>query len=263
MFVCVWTEAPEEEYDSRTLFERLKEQKDRKQEEFEESRKLKHLIRGLDNDEVSFLEQVDEIKIREEEQKLKEEDDAIREYQSRFTHLNEEEQAKKMEAFKRSLFAKSAAPSVASGSTGATGTANRSSNRNKQANLLLNAVKVKKDGEKEMTERQSDETNRANKRKDDDRDDSDDDDGDRDEENDHDSESNANTNQLLQPATRLLGVLPGLASYFSDSSDSDQAESDENDEVNSAEVDPYFLCLKGRQIAKNSRKAKKLKKACS
>uniref|UniRef100_A0A8C5EQN6 FAM192A/Fyv6 N-terminal domain-containing protein n=1 Tax=Gouania willdenowi TaxID=441366 RepID=A0A8C5EQN6_GOUWI len=33
-------EAPEEEYDPRSLFERLKEQKDKKQEEFEEQLKF-------------------------------------------------------------------------------------------------------------------------------------------------------------------------------------------------------------------------------
>jgi len=97
-------EAPEEEYDSRTLFERLKEQRDLKQEEFEESRKLKHLIRGLDNDEISFLEQVDANKLKEVEQKFKEEEEAIQEYQSRIINLNEEEQAKKIEAFKKKSF---------------------------------------------------------------------------------------------------------------------------------------------------------------
>jgi hypothetical protein len=38
--------APEEAYDGRSLYDRLKEQKDAKQEEFEESRKFKNMIRG-------------------------------------------------------------------------------------------------------------------------------------------------------------------------------------------------------------------------
>ncbi len=42
MFVClcVHIERPEEQYDPRTLYERLKEQKDKKQEEFEEQFKF-------------------------------------------------------------------------------------------------------------------------------------------------------------------------------------------------------------------------------
>ena len=34
------SEAPEPEYDGRTLYDRLQEQKDKKQEEYEESRKF-------------------------------------------------------------------------------------------------------------------------------------------------------------------------------------------------------------------------------
>lgn len=39
-FIVSWTEAPEEEYDPRSLYERLQEQKDKKQEEFEEQFKF-------------------------------------------------------------------------------------------------------------------------------------------------------------------------------------------------------------------------------
>lgn len=38
------SEAPEEEYDPRSLFERLQEQKDKKQEEFEEQFKFSKLL---------------------------------------------------------------------------------------------------------------------------------------------------------------------------------------------------------------------------
>ncbi|AWP08894.1 NEFA-interacting nuclear protein NIP30 [Scophthalmus maximus] len=51
-------EAPEEAYDSRSLFERLQEQKDKKQEEFEEQLKFRNMVRGLDEDESSFLDEV-------------------------------------------------------------------------------------------------------------------------------------------------------------------------------------------------------------
>jgi len=48
-------EMPEEPYDARSLYERLKEQKDKKDYEFDEAHKLKNLIRGLDDDEVDFF----------------------------------------------------------------------------------------------------------------------------------------------------------------------------------------------------------------
>jgi len=46
-------------HDGRTLYERLKEQKDRKQEEFEEQLKFKNMIyKGLDKEDAIFLSQV-------------------------------------------------------------------------------------------------------------------------------------------------------------------------------------------------------------
>uniref|UniRef100_A0A3Q2Y5S9 Proteasome activator subunit 3 interacting protein 1 n=1 Tax=Hippocampus comes TaxID=109280 RepID=A0A3Q2Y5S9_HIPCM len=51
-------QVPEQEYDSRSLFERLQEQRDKKQEEFEEQFKFKNMVRGLDDDETSFLDEV-------------------------------------------------------------------------------------------------------------------------------------------------------------------------------------------------------------
>ncbi|KAJ8281187.1 hypothetical protein GJAV_G00064500 [Gymnothorax javanicus] len=51
-------EVPEEEYDPRSLFERLQEQKDRKQEEYEEQFKFKNMVKGLDEDESNFLDEV-------------------------------------------------------------------------------------------------------------------------------------------------------------------------------------------------------------
>lgn len=39
-FIVSWTEVPEEGYDPRSLYERLQEQKDKKQEEFEEQFKF-------------------------------------------------------------------------------------------------------------------------------------------------------------------------------------------------------------------------------
>ncbi|TEA27456.1 hypothetical protein DBR06_SOUSAS25110040, partial [Sousa chinensis] len=51
-------ECPEEVYDPRSLYERLQEQKDRKQQEYEEQFKFKNMVRGLDEDETNFLDEV-------------------------------------------------------------------------------------------------------------------------------------------------------------------------------------------------------------
>ncbi|XP_074824627.1 PSME3-interacting protein isoform X2 [Natator depressus] len=51
-------ECPEEVYDPRSLYERLQEQKDKKQQEFEEQFKFKNMVRGLDEDETKFLDEV-------------------------------------------------------------------------------------------------------------------------------------------------------------------------------------------------------------
>uniref|UniRef100_A0AAY4DI46 FAM192A/Fyv6 N-terminal domain-containing protein n=1 Tax=Denticeps clupeoides TaxID=299321 RepID=A0AAY4DI46_9TELE len=62
-------EVPEEEYDPRSLFERLQEQKDKKQEEFEEQFKFKNMVRGLDEDETSFLDEVSRQQVLVEKQR--------------------------------------------------------------------------------------------------------------------------------------------------------------------------------------------------
>ncbi|CDW56710.1 NEFA-interacting nuclear protein NIP30 [Trichuris trichiura] len=69
-------EAPEPEVDTRPLYVRLREQREKAQLEFDEAMKLKHSVRGLDDDELEFIEQVDRIrsemdrKIRSEEQEV-------------------------------------------------------------------------------------------------------------------------------------------------------------------------------------------------
>uniref|UniRef100_A0A2K6RLW0 FAM192A/Fyv6 N-terminal domain-containing protein n=1 Tax=Rhinopithecus roxellana TaxID=61622 RepID=A0A2K6RLW0_RHIRO len=46
----------EAELDEWSLYERLQEQKDKKQQEYEEQFKLKNMVRGLDEDETNFLD---------------------------------------------------------------------------------------------------------------------------------------------------------------------------------------------------------------
>uniref|UniRef100_A0A131YDU1 FAM192A/Fyv6 N-terminal domain-containing protein n=1 Tax=Rhipicephalus appendiculatus TaxID=34631 RepID=A0A131YDU1_RHIAP len=82
-------EAPEEEYDPRSLFERLEEQRLKKQADYEEAHKLKNMIRGLDDDEVTFLEYVDMRKQEIESQRMKEDMQEIEEYRISFTLITE------------------------------------------------------------------------------------------------------------------------------------------------------------------------------
>ncbi|KAM8893195.1 PSME3-interacting protein [Spinachia spinachia] len=66
-------EAPEEVYDSRSLFERLQEQKDKKQEEYDEQFKFRNMVRGLDEEETSFLDEVSRQQCLVEKQRRDEE----------------------------------------------------------------------------------------------------------------------------------------------------------------------------------------------
>ncbi|XP_037538520.1 PSME3-interacting protein [Nematolebias whitei] len=75
-------EVPEEEYDSRSLFERLQEQKDKKQLEYEEQFKFSNMVRGLDEDETSFLDQVSRQQVLVEKQRRDEEKQELLEYRS-------------------------------------------------------------------------------------------------------------------------------------------------------------------------------------
>ncbi|XP_041853744.1 PSME3-interacting protein isoform X2 [Melanotaenia boesemani] len=75
-------EAPEEEYDPRSLFERLQEQKDKKQLEYEEQFKFRNMVRGLDEDETSFLDEVSRQQCLVEKQRRDEEKQELLEYRS-------------------------------------------------------------------------------------------------------------------------------------------------------------------------------------
>nr|XP_033491953.1 PSME3-interacting protein isoform X2 [Epinephelus lanceolatus] len=75
-------QAPEEEYDPRSLFERLQEQKDKKQEEYEEQFKFRNMVRGLDEDETSFLDEVSRQQCLVEKQRRDEEKQELLEYRS-------------------------------------------------------------------------------------------------------------------------------------------------------------------------------------
>jgi hypothetical protein len=62
----------QEEYDPRTLYDKLKANTDAKQEQFEEKMKLSNQFRGIDDAESQFLAEVAKEK-REEQRKREEE----------------------------------------------------------------------------------------------------------------------------------------------------------------------------------------------
>uniref|UniRef100_A0A2K6GQK3 FAM192A/Fyv6 N-terminal domain-containing protein n=1 Tax=Propithecus coquereli TaxID=379532 RepID=A0A2K6GQK3_PROCO len=75
-------ECPEEAYDPRSLYERLQEQKDRKQQEYEEQFKFKNMVRGLDEDETNFLDEVSRQQELIEKQRREEELKELTEYRN-------------------------------------------------------------------------------------------------------------------------------------------------------------------------------------
>lgn len=82
--------APAEEvFDGRSLYDRLKEQKDAKDLEFEESRQFKNMIRGLDDDDVDHLNEIDNRKLLEERKKQEEELKELTDYRAKVAELQE------------------------------------------------------------------------------------------------------------------------------------------------------------------------------
>ncbi|XP_055627298.1 PSME3-interacting protein [Toxorhynchites rutilus septentrionalis] len=84
-------EAPEEEYDSRSLYDRLQEQKQKKDLEYEEAHKLKNMIKTLDDDEVEFLDLVDNNKLKAERQAQLDEEKEMSEFRQKVASLHEKQ----------------------------------------------------------------------------------------------------------------------------------------------------------------------------
>lgn len=252
----------------------MKEQRDKKQEDFEESRKLKNCIKVLDNDEVEFLSKVDEHKLKEMMDKQNEEKQAIEEFKKQVADQTQAEQEKKIGEFKRSLFSKQP-PSSSKQSAGKDASNQLARTTRRQAKLLQNAVKRKAsedDNEEHSAKRQKDgdggredggsNSGKGEKSKDDDKNDGDKNDGDK---NDDKNESGASAESdpkkavvLEQPtAFKVLGVLPGLASYYSDSSNSAYDSDESSEQVNSSELAPFFLSKQTREIVRMNKTVKK------
>ncbi|OUC46221.1 hypothetical protein D917_07898 [Trichinella nativa] len=94
VYNLIQIEAPEPEIDCRPLYVRLQEQREKSQMEFEESVRLKHSIRGLDEEEVGFLHLIDCVREREQKKIKSEEDELIEEVRKKQSELTDESPVK-------------------------------------------------------------------------------------------------------------------------------------------------------------------------
>lgn len=124
-------EAPEEEYDSRSLFERLEANRKSKQAEWDAEHDIKKVARGIDDDEADFLSKVDDIKSKFDLERRQEEKSELENYRKMKEKLLEE----KEEESKRFLKSEQVV---------STRTTNGASTKKAQKSLLGAVVKVKK-----------------------------------------------------------------------------------------------------------------------
>lgn len=149
---------------------------------------MKNMIRGLDNDELSFLEQIEKNKFEQDEIRFKEEDDAVEEYRKAVSYLTSEEQDKKIQEFKKSLWSNSKSSTSSDAKLPST-------SKKSQAALLAGVVKRKSESSKS-------------------------------------EEPPAKTSKDAPQTIQVLGVLPGISGYGSDSDDSENSSgSVEEDEL--------------------------------
>ncbi|XP_077975896.1 PSME3-interacting protein-like [Styela clava] len=191
-------EAPEEVHDSRSLFERLQEQKDKKQDEFEEQLKFKNQFRGIDQDESNFLSDVSKRNFELDKQKRDEEKRELEDFRTAVAQSRElpnvpidssTRAEDKKELPKKSQVVR----------------------KNPQQSILKNAVKRKVPSSQTSNKEQTNPCPPEKIQK-------------------SETESNNADKNLTQTivypsATKLVGVLPGLAAYSDDKSE-EESESD-------------------------------------
>ncbi|XP_011313951.1 protein FAM192A [Fopius arisanus] len=214
-------EVPEEKFDHRSLYDRLQEQKNKKDMEYEEAHKLKNMIKGLDDDEVEFLDLVDRTKLEEERKKHLEEEKEMRDFKARVACFQEKSLDEKLKQELKKP--QSTNKNISGGSA-----------RNSQHRLLAGVVVKKQDksppGDSKGTKRKLSDSEENSKLP----------------ETSKPSilpESTVNISKVPRNETKVseerhnpsalkcIGILPGLGSY-DDSSDSDSSDSDhEHDHV--------------------------------
>ncbi|XP_011148089.1 protein FAM192A isoform X2 [Harpegnathos saltator] len=225
-------EAPEEVYDPRSLYERLQEQKNKRDIEYEEAHKLKNMIKGLDDDEVEFLDLVDRTKLEEERKKNLEEEKEMRDFKDAVALLQEKKLSEKLKQELKN-------PAASSKNTFC------GSSRPSQLKLLAGVIVKRSDKQKQK------ETSKGIKRK---LSTSDNDiDTTKKEEIDTSCEQAKNMPKRVNSdcGLKCIGILPGLGTY-EDSSDSD-CSSDTDEET---EPCPCKYDMLGRRIKQSKDKEK-------
>lgn len=188
-------ECPEEVYDPRSLYEKLQEQKEKKQQEYEEQFKFKNMVRGLDEDETNFLDEVSRKQELLEKQRRDEERKELNEFRNARNVAATSTEHKKRDAEKKPL---TKAPD----------------NKNKfsQSKLLAGAVRHKSHSEissakKLKLEQEHEKLKESHS-------------------SSGGSTSTTGSRVHCPPASICIGILPGLGAY-SGSSDSESSSDSE------------------------------------
>ncbi|XP_071958971.1 PSME3-interacting protein-like [Antedon mediterranea] len=191
-------EAPEEAYDPRSLFDRLQEQKDKKQAEFDEAHQFKNMVRGLEDEEAEFLDEVSNRQIEMENKRWQEEINEIKEYRKARAEIELIDDVK--QKTERPPVVKAAASSS-------------SSSRKSQQSLLAGAVKRKRSDTEDKSESSPNKNSKTT--------------------NSSEISSTISSNGS-ETVAKYVAVLPGLGVY-SNSSDSDSS-SDSDFEIPSSKL---------------------------
>ena len=112
----------------RSLWERLNEQKQKKQDDWDEEHKFKNQFRGLNDEEVDFLDKIDNARADVERKKFLEERKELEEFERMQQESREKELKERLELEKKVIRKAQVTPSG-------------SSKRTSQLKLLAGAVK--------------------------------------------------------------------------------------------------------------------------
>ncbi|KAI9497060.1 NEFA-interacting nuclear protein NIP30, partial [Zychaea mexicana] len=70
-------DAPQEDYDPRTLYERLQEQKNMKEELFQEQTRLSNLIKRVDDEEAEYYQTLSDVQEKLDVEKRRKESEEL------------------------------------------------------------------------------------------------------------------------------------------------------------------------------------------
>lgn len=144
------TNAPQEDYDPRTLYERLQEQKNIKEELFQEQTRLSNLIKRVDDEEAEYYQTLSDVQEKldiEQKEKEREELEAFRRCVDllwnhfRFTMVEYTVRAVEQQ---RSTSTTTTEPPTTVNTKPSTSTANNATRRKSSKNALDGLVVVKK-----------------------------------------------------------------------------------------------------------------------